>query len=176
LEVDPTLIAAGVMAGITTSVVAAWIPARNAARVDPVQALQKGKYQVLAMGENRRRRWMALTAFLIASVCLLLSDSKPLFYTGYVAMMGAGLLLAPALTLFLSKGLRPVLRRLLPAEGTLAADSLVEAPRRTSATVSALMLSLAMVVGLGGFGLSFFSYYRVWVDNAIIRNLFITSV
>jgi hypothetical protein len=31
------------------------IPARNAARVDPVQALQKGKYQVLSAGESRLR-------------------------------------------------------------------------------------------------------------------------
>src|SRR6266704_4736555 len=175
LEVDPTLIAAGVIAGITTSVVAAWISARNAARGDPVQALQKGNYQILSMGENRRRRWMALTAFLIASVCLLLSDSKPLFYTGYVAMMGAGLLLAPALTLFLSKGLRPVLRRLLPAEGTLAADSLVEAPRRTSATVSALMLSLAMVVGFGGFAHSFYASVDDWMDNALNPDFFVSA-
>src|SRR5437762_6443338 len=125
------------------------------------------------MGENRRRRWMALTAFLIASVCLLLSDSKPLFYTGYIAMMGAGLLLAPYPTLFRSKGLRPVLRRLLPAEGTLAADSLVEAPRRTSATASALMLSLAMVVGFGGFAHSFYSSIQEWMDNALNPDFFV---
>ena len=31
------------------------IPARSAARVDPVQALQKGKYQVLSAGESRLR-------------------------------------------------------------------------------------------------------------------------
>ena len=31
------------------------IPARDAARVDPVQALQKGKYQVLSAGESRAR-------------------------------------------------------------------------------------------------------------------------
>ena len=37
-----------------------------------------------------------------------------------------------------------------PVEGALAADSLIEAPRRTSATVAALMLSLALVVALGG--------------------------
>ncbi len=44
--------------GIATSMVAAFIPARNAARVDPVQALQKGKYQVLSAGESRvRARW-----------------------------------------------------------------------------------------------------------------------
>ena len=40
---------------MATSIVAAAIPARSAARVDPVQALQKGKYQVLSAGENRLR-------------------------------------------------------------------------------------------------------------------------
>ena len=93
LQVDASLIALAIVAGTGTSVLAAWIPARNAARVDPVQALQKGKYQVLSVGENRRRRWIALAAFLIASVCLFFSYSKPFFYTGYVLMIGAGLLL-----------------------------------------------------------------------------------
>jgi putative ABC transport system permease protein len=173
LEVDPTLIAAGIVIGVVTSVFAAWIPARNAARVDPVKALQKGKYQVLSVGENRRRRWMALAAFTTSLICLLFSYSKPLFYSGYVLMMVAGLLLAPALTLLLSQAFRPILKRLLPAEGTLAADSLVQAPRRTSATVSALMLSLAMVVGFGGFAHSFYSSVGEWMDNALNPDFFL---
>src|SRR5436853_7048790 len=89
-------------------------------------------------------------------------------------MMGAGLLLAPALTLFLSKGLRPILKRLLPAEGTLAADSLVQAPRRTSATVSALMLSLSMVVGFGGFAHSFYTSVGEWMETALNPDFFIS--
>src|SRR5881409_3570818 len=173
LQVDPSLIMVAIVAGTGTSVVAAWIPARNAARVDPVQALQKGKYQVFSVGENRRRRWLALAAFLIGSVCLFFSYSKPFFYTGYVLMIAAGMLLAPALTLLLSKILRPMLKRILPAEGTLAADSLVEAPRRTSATVSALMLSLAMVVGFGGFAHSFYSSIQEWMDSALNPDFFV---
>ena len=66
LEIDPMLIALGIVIGVATSIFAAWIPARSAARVDPVHALQKGKYQILSAGENRRRRWMALVAFAIA--------------------------------------------------------------------------------------------------------------
>jgi putative ABC transport system permease protein len=102
LSVDPGLVAIGLAIGLGTSMFAAWIPARNAARVDPVRALQKGKYQVLSAGENRRRRWMAAACFVVSAVCLL-SESKFFFYTGYALMIVTGLLLAPALTLVLSK-------------------------------------------------------------------------
>src|SRR5438105_6660826 len=85
-----------------------------------------------------------------------------------------GLLLAPALTLLLSKLVLPILKVILPAEGTLAADSLVQSPRRTSATVSALMLSLAMVVSFGGFAHSFYASVGEWMDNALNPDFFVT--
>src|SRR6185295_10817886 len=66
IALDPALLLAATAIGVTSSVIAAWIPARAAARVDPVQALQKGKFQVLSAGENRRRRWMALLVFLVS--------------------------------------------------------------------------------------------------------------
>jgi len=173
LDIDPMIVTAGIVIGVGTSIFAAWIPARNASRVDPVKALQKGKYQVLSAGENRRRRWMALAAFVVSITCLFFPYSRLVFYTGYLLMMVAGLLLTPALTLLLSKALRPLLKRALPAEGTLAADSLVQTPRRTSATVSALMLSLAMVVGFGGFAHSFYSSIGEWMDNALNPDFFV---
>ena len=46
--------------GVATSVLAAAIPARAAARMDPVRALQKGKFQVLSGREGRRRVIFAL--------------------------------------------------------------------------------------------------------------------
>ena len=56
VSADPRLLGAAIAIGIATSMIAAWLPARSASRVDPVQALQKGKYQVLTAGENRARR------------------------------------------------------------------------------------------------------------------------
>ncbi len=55
LATSPWVLAAALAIGIATSVIAAFIPARNAARIDPVQALQKGRFQVLSAGENRFR-------------------------------------------------------------------------------------------------------------------------
>ena len=48
LSTSPGLLLVALAVGIVTSMIAAIIPARSAARVDPVQALQKGKYQVLS--------------------------------------------------------------------------------------------------------------------------------
>jgi len=174
LTINPMILLLALILGIGTSLIAAWIPARNAAGVDPVRALQKGKYQVLSEGENRLRRILALMCAVAAGVCLLASQSKPAFYTGYVLMVAAGLLFAPTLSLLLSKAVRPILKGILPAEGTLAADSLIQAPRRTSATVSALMLSLAMVIGFGGFSTSTYDSLDEWMRNALNPDFFVT--
>jgi len=174
LTLDPAILVLALVLGIGTSLIAAWIPARNAASVDPVRALQKGKYQVLSEGENRVRRILALICAVGAGACLLASKSKPVFYTGYVLMVATGLLFAPTLSLLLSKAVRPILKKILPAEGTLAADSLIQAPRRTSATVSALMLSLAMVIGFGGFSTSTYDSLDEWMRNALNPDFFVT--
>lgn len=172
--VDLGLLAGSILLGVVVSMVAAWIPAANAARVDPVLALQKGKYQVLTAGESRARRWLAAVAAAAAAVCLFYSHSLYLFYAGYILTILAALLLTPSLTLWLARALRPLLAWLWPVEGALAADSLIEAPRRTSATVAALMLSLAMVIGFGGVARAIYSSLVEWVDTTLNPDLFVT--
>ncbi|MEX2263071.1 MAG: FtsX-like permease family protein [Bryobacteraceae bacterium] len=171
---DPGLIAAALSIGTVTSVIAAIIPARSAARVDPVQALQKGKFQVLSSGENRLRRWLALVLLAAALLCLPFGSNRFFFYGGYMLLIVAALLFTPTLALWLARLLRTPLRRLRPVEGALAADSLLQAPRRTSATVAALMLSLAMVVALGGTSQSSYRAIRNWLDSALNPDLFLS--
>ena len=149
--IDPWFLAGALLAmGIVTSMFAAWIPARNASRVEPVQALQKGRYQVIGAGENRIRRIAALAAIGIAVVCLAL-QRLPAGFLPRLPVDSVGRAAAHAfLSLEMARLLRYPLRWLRPVEGALAADSLIQAPRRTSATVAALMLSLALVIGHGG--------------------------
>jgi putative ABC transport system permease protein len=84
-------------------------------------------------------------------------------------------LLAPFLSLALARLLRFPLRWLRPVEGALAADSLIQAPRRTSATVAALMLSLALVIGTGGVALASSRSLREWMNDTFNPDLFVSA-
>jgi putative ABC transport system permease protein len=162
--------------GVLSSLIAAWIPAGNAAKVDPVQALQKGKYQVLTAGENRARRLLALFAVAVSAASLTLGEyHRGFFYSGYMLAVIAVLLLAPALALICARALRPLMRLIRPVEGTLAADSLIQAPRRTSGAVAALMLSLALVISLGGLAKASYMSITRWIDVALNPDFFVTA-
>jgi putative ABC transport system permease protein len=170
---DPKLLGIALGIGIATSVVAALIPARNAARVDPVQALQKGKYQVLSAGENRLRVVLAAVLGAVSIACLFYGGARGVFYAGYMLAIVAALLLSPLLSLALARAIRPVLKWLRPVEGALAADSLIQAPRRTSASVAALMLSLALVVAFAGMARASYDSIIDWMNTALNPDLFV---
>jgi putative ABC transport system permease protein len=173
VSTNPALLAVALAIGITTSIVAAMIPARNAARVDPVQALQKGKYQVLSAGEYRLRAMLAAIGGAVSIVCLAVGGSRVVFYVGYVLAVAAALLLSPLLSVALARLLRPLLKWLRPVEGALAADSLIQSPRRTSASVAALMLSLALVVAFAGMARASYDSIIDWMETALNPDLFV---
>lgn len=175
VSADPRLLGLALLIGVLTSVIAGWLPARNAARVDPVKALQKGRVQVISEGENRARRITALAMLAAAVACVFLSDSAFFFYFGYMLSVLAVLLLTPSLCAWLVRGLRPLMKGLRPVEGALAADSLLQAPRRTSGTVAALALSVALVIGLGGISRASYATIGAWVKTSLNPDFFITG-
>src|SRR4029079_3470802 len=96
-------------------------------------------------------------------------------YAGFVLSGVTAVLLAPSLTWWLSRLLRPLLAWVRPVEGTLAADSLIQGPRRTSGTVAALMLSLALVISLGGLARSSYDSLSDWMRIALNPDLCVTT-
>ena len=69
--------------------------------------------------------------------------------------------------------MRPLLKWVRPVEGTLAADSLIQAPRRTSGTVAALMLSVALVVAFAGMARASYGSLVDWVSTTLNPDLFV---
>ncbi|MGH8245266.1 MAG: ABC transporter permease, partial [Gammaproteobacteria bacterium] len=65
LHLDPGWTAFSFVMGLGASLVGAYLPARAAARVDPALALQKGKFQIMFLGENRHRRWAGIVLLLL---------------------------------------------------------------------------------------------------------------
>ncbi len=175
LAADPLQVGGALAIGVLTSVIAAWLPAREATRVDPVVALQKGKYQAISDTEARARRWMGMLLAGLAAGCLLIGDNRATAYFGLFLTMIAALLLTPAIALWLTRLLRPALRWLRPVEGALAADSLLQAPRRTSGTVAALMLSITLVVGFGGLAQAAKTGMSGWLEAVLKPDLAVTT-
>ena len=175
ITTNPELLLVALAMGVITSVLGAIIPARAAARVDPVLALQKGKVQMISQAESRTRNRLA-TLLLAAAILFGVLPQIPFgAYVAFPLTIVAALLLAPWLALHFSRLFRPLLARIWPVEGTLATDSLIQAPRRTSGALSALMLSLALVIALGGMARASYHSITDWLDVAFNPDLFVTT-
>src|SRR4029077_17406684 len=70
------LIVSAVAMGVVTSMVAALFPARDAARVDPVRALQKGHTEATTTRESSVRIVCAGVFVLLALVCVASNRSR----------------------------------------------------------------------------------------------------
>jgi len=169
------LLAASIAMGMTTSILAALLPARNAALVDPARAVQRGSNQDISRGNSRGRSAAAGMFALLAVLCVFMGHSQVVFYAGYLSFVLAALLLAPTLSVWLSCSLRPLLTAVQPFEGRIAADSLIQAPRRTSGTVAALMLSVGLVVSMGGLSRGTFESVVDWVSSFLNSDLLVLA-
>jgi putative ABC transport system permease protein len=145
-QFNPVFAVEAVAMGVIASVVSTWLPARTAAKVDPIMALHNI--------ETRRREsivgWprMAVGFVLIAAGLGLIrftsAEMGVLIQLSYDAFIFAGMvLMLPGLSCWIAKALRPVADRFMGSSGALAVDSIILAPRRTSATVGAIMTGVA---------------------------------
>jgi putative ABC transport system permease protein len=173
LATDPTLLVMSMLVGVGTSMAAAAIPAAQAARLDPLQSLKKAGRDRFSAEESRARLILGLAFALLPGIALTWATNRWIFYLAYAFMIAGAVLLGPLLIVGLMKALRPLLCWLRPVEGALAADSLIAAPRRGSAAVAALMLSVALIVAFAGIARSSYGSIADWIDTALNSDLFV---
>lgn len=149
--VSPTLVVTSVLLGIGVTILAGLLPAMNASRVTPMDALRPTVAEV----EYKRRAGMGSIAgiLLVAlAVAALLSGNSALIALGSILFLVGLILVAPLL-------LRPIafvfgkLTALLYARqgiGDLAQGNLTRQPSRVVITASATMIGIAIIVALGG--------------------------
>ncbi|MBN2503493.1 MAG: ABC transporter permease [Anaerolineales bacterium] len=124
------------------------MPARGASTITPLEAMRPttvGQEKALA-----RSRLIVGLISLVLGVAGLLSGIFPLMTLGIMIFLLALGLLGPLLispiTSFFSRALVLVFGQ----EGGLAASNIARQPRRASITATSLMVSLAILIGLGG--------------------------
>ncbi len=164
--------------GVFASLLAAWLPAHAAARLDPVQALHNIELQ-------RREAVLGWTRFAIGIMFILVGLALTFFsppgvgltiHFIYSIMVQFGLvLLLPKFVVWGSRILRPVMGRLFGAEGVIAVDAAVRMPRRTSATVGSLMLGLSFVFSVGAFIHSHKAALNRMLDRCVNADLMIAT-
>ena len=176
-QVDGRLVALALTLGIVASLLGAWAPARNASRVDPVEALAKGTYTARVGPPSLLRLAAGAAAMLGAILVAVLRLLTGLPMVVAVMLLGflSALLLVGPISSRLVRLLAPAISRLSPVSGRLASDSLLGNPRRTAGTVIAIAASLAFVLGLSGYmDATRLALYR-WIDDVITSDIYVRS-
>jgi putative ABC transport system permease protein len=168
VQIQARTVIVALIAGTLVTFVSAIAPARRAARIPPIAALQD---QAAAPTSGRRRyAWGA--AFTLLGVAVL---AYGLYGGGSNAAVMVGV---AAALVFIGVAMlsplvaRPVARLLtLPAErrhsitGVLAQQNAMRNPRRTASTAAALMIGLALVSLISIFGASAKASFSSAIDN-----------
>ncbi len=165
--------------GVVVTILAAALPAAQAARISPMQALR-------VQGNQDEGRWRALSLrfgplTVLASMLIMYEvplRSDVVFYIGgnaiFIMLLGATLCI-PLVTGPLERLVRPFIFLIFGNEGRLGSSNIQRAQGRTTLTVAALMVGISMVIGIQGMTLSFETDMMDWVDTALGGDLFVQS-
>jgi putative ABC transport system permease protein len=151
--------------GVGVTVLSAVIPARQAARITPLEALRP---QVAEVEERQRSRWVIVGwVSLAAAVAMLFSRNITLVSLGAVAALVGLVLVAPVLIQPLAFALSFLVRPFAPATADLSSSNVTRQPGRAAATAAAILVSLALVVAILGVVTSIYAGFYDYIDKSL---------
>jgi putative ABC transport system permease protein len=176
LQLPPSLMGVALLAGVCTAMLAALIPAMQAAAEEPAAAVRR-----VPPGGKLRHRLLHLSSIVLLLLAGLASvvwrehlPRRAGVFAGAVLFFVAALTLIPLVTELMGRLLRPVVRSFMGLEGRLAADNLVRSPGRTGIVIAALAATAALIFGLSAFIHSTKDTVYHWLDDKVAADLFVT--
>ncbi|MGP3969533.1 ABC transporter permease [Streptomyces sp. 6N223] len=173
LTIDPSVPITGIVLGVIVTLLAAYIPARRAAKISPMAALRDaGTPGDVRAGRVRAGIGAALTLIGLAALASTAAadeaaaGSGPLALGVLLSLIGL-ILVGPALVGLVVRAISAVLLRGFGPVGRLAERNALRNPRRTGATASALMIGLALVAGLSVVGSSMVASATEEIDESL---------
>ncbi len=168
-----------VLVGLGVTLAAALIPAWQASRISPLEALRvRGRARE---GWLVSRGWMLGSGLIVVAYLVIFYLPLPpalRYQAGSAAVfamfVGASLLI-PATVGAWERLTRPSVRRLYGSEGQLGARNTERSRLRTALTVAALMVGVAMILGIRSMTSAFEHDIRDWINVYIGGDLFVHS-
>ncbi|HSC57898.1 MAG TPA: FtsX-like permease family protein, partial [Nitrospira sp.] len=169
----------GIVVGMLVSMAGALGPSIDASRTVTIKALAPGDYETSEALRSRRYVWGSLVLLIVGMLCAFGRPvgGLPLFgYAATLCLLGALALLAPVAIV----ALRPKHQRSMTTAPALtanlrrmAADHAARHPGRNAVTVSALMVGLAIMIGVVVMVRSFRETVEAWVNQTVMADLII---
>jgi putative ABC transport system permease protein len=180
LEKNPSTIVLAAAAGIATAVLAALVPAFQAAAQEPADAVRRAP-----LVPGWRQRWLhtlAIALLMAAGLaCFALRDwlreyfpARTGTYGGLILLLLSAMLAMPLLAAALSGLFLPMVRQFLSTEERLAADNLVRSPGRTGLVIAALAAGVALMIETAGLIRSNEKPILRWIDDTIAADLYVS--
>src|SRR5205809_1052040 len=176
LELSTWALVAGVATGVAAAVVAAWLPARDAALVSPLVAVRT------AEGANPMRRWQPrgtiVAAVLLTGGALWAETRFDSPWCGNVAALAADFALVLAFMRLAGRAaalfLRPA-RQALGFAGRLAVDRLVRIPDQLALAAAVLALGLGLMMTAATVARSFEESVLDFIRRQVHADLVVAS-
>ena len=177
----PTLVEAlaGIAAGVGAALVAAWIPARQAARVDPCRVLHPGAAPEIFPMPAWPLAALGMVMLLLALILSLgsLHGGPALLGFGAAFCVLAGFSLeVPLVTMVAAVLLRKLVNAQHFSGGAIiriALEQSMKSLHRTAPTIAALAAAVAMTVGISVMIHSFRGSVLAWAERTLQADLFI---
>jgi putative ABC transport system permease protein len=153
LTLTPGTVLAAYVVGVVVTMVAAFVPARRAAKVAPVAAM-RDDLVVQEKGLGRRRLLGSIALLVGAALAVVGLRGAPgndaiWIGAGAVIWVVTVAVLTPVIGRPVLVACRALFGRMFGMPGRLAGENALRNPRRTGATASALMIGLAVVSAVG---------------------------
>ncbi|MEY2558430.1 MAG: putative transport system permease protein [Verrucomicrobiota bacterium] len=183
VALEPRSFALAGIIGLGSVIVSAWLPARAAAKMEPVRALHGGTAIERSIHPSRAWIWSALLSILLAVIFSFVALSSGPPWLGFAAaffVLAGFSLLVPPLAFGFSAGAGKIFRALRSSRGKaaveaeLAAANLSRALMRNAVTIAALATAVAMTVGVSVMVFSFRKTVEAWIGDTLIADLFVT--
>lgn len=179
VSIPPSALITSAGIGIIVTLLATAIPAWQAGRISPLEALRiRGNADDTRATQRglRAGAWIMLVSLFVIFVLPIPEPfGSRINNTAVLGMMLGGALLIPASVGLWERFTRAAMRRFYGREGQLGSRNIERSRWRTALTVAALMIGVAMILSIRAVTVAFDRDIRSWIDVYIGGDLYVFS-